>query len=279
MIKPVALAEAHMEARELSKTLPVMTDLLAFEKVSESADSVTLKHPNSPWLLVVHDAGPDAPEKPYWDHHGVRVEHKEEVDAAWEYLNVHAAEYGLYDLREPKYGHGSYSLHFREPGSNDWEIECYEDVLRKESGGTRLGGVRSHHWEAPWQSERFASHGYVPQAFTHGTLHVDDSAATTSFLQEVLGLDAHQAYSHVIYAKHPETKHFVVCLQNGQRNELSPNFRFTLTVGSPDEVEQAHKHVASTGQLHHIAELGDLGSDPSFLLWDADRNCWEIAAR
>ena len=50
------------------------------------------------------------------------------------------------------------------------------------------------------QSDRFASHGYVPQAFTHGTLHVDDSSAASRFLTEVLGLEAHPAYTKVVYA-------------------------------------------------------------------------------
>jgi len=282
MIRPIALAEAHMECRKLDETVPALTDFLAFEKVAEAPGTASLKHPNTPWLLVIHEAGKDAPEKPTAHHMGVRVEHKQEVEAAWQYLNDHKDQYGLYGMREPVYGHGSYSLHFREPGSNDWEIECYEDVLRKESGGARLGGVRSRHWQSEWSSDRFADHGYLPQAFTHGTLHTDDAETCGQFMREVLGLDAHKAYSKVIYVKHPDTKHFVVCLQGGVRNDSSDNFRFTLTLESPDKVVEARDSLARRADELHLTGVGPVREDAngtSFLLRDPDNNCWELASR
>ena len=51
---------------------------------------------HTPWLLVLHPAGSDAPDKPAAHHTGVRVEHTSEIDAAWEYVNAHQDEYGLY---------------------------------------------------------------------------------------------------------------------------------------------------------------------------------------
>ena len=267
-----------MEVRHLAQTLPVMTDILAFEKVGVANGVATLKHPNTPWLLVVHET-PDAPEAPSEHHFGVRVEHAEEVDAAWQYINDHKDEYGLYGLKEPVFGHGSYSIHFREPGSNDWEIECYEAVLRKEAGGQRLGGVRSRHWDTPMESDRFASHGFVPQAFTHGTLHTNDAPACGRFMNEVLGLDTHNAYTKVVYVKHPDTKHFVVCLENGKPNDLDDNFRFTLTVESAEAVAEAHELLAQTDGISKLSDVQASGEGASFLLRDADHNCWEIAAR
>ena len=281
MIHPVALAEAHMETRDIDSTVPVLTDLLGFEKVGGSKGEATLKHPNTPWLLVLHDAGKDAVDKPSAHHTGVRVEHATEVDAAWGYLNAHKDEYGLYGMKEPQYSHGSYSLHFREPGGNDWEIECYEAVLRKEQGGKRLGGVRSQHWEKPMDAERFAGRGFVPQAFTHGTLHTDDAKACERFLTEVLGLETHAAYTHVVYLKHPDTKHFVVCLEGGERNQEGDNFRFTLTVDSQEALEQAHRWLDSSAASLgvRVSGVSNDGQRASFLLRDPDNNCWEIARR
>jgi hypothetical protein len=60
MIKTTALAATHMECRNLQESLKVLTELLAFEKVSEKPGEVTLKHPNTHWKLVVHEAGPNA---------------------------------------------------------------------------------------------------------------------------------------------------------------------------------------------------------------------------
>jgi len=32
-----------------------------------------MKHPNTDWILVVHEGSPDAPDKPFRNHYGVRV--------------------------------------------------------------------------------------------------------------------------------------------------------------------------------------------------------------
>ena len=52
-----------MECRSLADTVPVLTDLLAFERVTQELGAVTLRHPNTRWKLVIHEAGPDAPPK------------------------------------------------------------------------------------------------------------------------------------------------------------------------------------------------------------------------
>ncbi len=282
-IRPVAMSGAHMETRSLEQTVPVLTDLLAFERIGSGPDSVTLKHPNTPWVLTVHEAGPDAREKFSGNHYGVRVVTKEELTAAADYLNAHADEFGLSDIRGPSYSHGSYSVYFREPGTNTLEIECYEDVNRKAAGAERLGGVRGPHWTSTLPAERFPGRGYVPQALTHGTLAVVDGAASHRFYAEVLGLDVHNAYGEgrVVYVKHPETRHFVVCARREERLINSPNFRYTLTVESPAALEAAHAWMRDQQAEYAISEVHDIettGDVSSFLVRDPDLNWWEIAA-
>src|SRR5205807_715587 len=109
---------AHLEARSLEDTVPVLTDLLALEKIGEGPDSVILKHPNTPWVMTVHEGGPDAPPKAGGNHYGVRVITKEELTVAHQYLSLHADEYGLTAIRDPNFSHGSYSVYFTEPGTN-----------------------------------------------------------------------------------------------------------------------------------------------------------------
>ena len=81
MIQPITLSATHMECRNLEDSFAVMTELLAFEKMSKEPGEATLKHPNSPWVLVLHEAGKDAPAKPMHNHWGVRV-----LTTAHEYL-------------------------------------------------------------------------------------------------------------------------------------------------------------------------------------------------
>jgi catechol 2,3-dioxygenase-like lactoylglutathione lyase family enzyme len=280
MLRSIGLTETHMECRSLKDSVPVVTDLLAFEKVGERPGEATFKHPNTPWLLTVHEA-PEAPAKQMHNHWGVRVNTTEEVDAAYEYLTAHKDQYKIDQVGKPTYNHGSYSLYFLEPGTNGWEIECYAEALRKDVWKTRVGGVRAPHWEESFPPERFPGRGYVPQGFTHGTLAVVDLKTSWDFYSQALGLEVHQANPHVVYVKHANTKCYVVCAVRGEYKTFSPNFRFTIAAESKDAVEEAHRSFAASGKEIGVTELGDLkrdGARSSFLLRDPDRNWWEIAS-
>lgn len=282
MIEPVALSATHMECFSLSESVPVLTDLLAFERVAEGPGEVTLKHPNTDWSLVVHEAGPQAPPKQMHNHWGVRVQTNEEVDAAFEYLTVNKERYGIKQIGKPLYNHGSYSLYFVEPGTNGWEIECYATALRKESMAHRFGGVRAPHWDQPLAAERFPGRGYVPQAFTHGTLVCNDIKENWDFYTRVLGLAVHQLNDHVVYVQHPHSKWYIVCAVRADYKVHSPNFRNTLALESAEAVEKAHRWLGASGQDLGVKQLWPLeqnGAVPAFLLRDPGTNCWEITCR
>ena len=53
------------------------------EVVERKAGEATLKHPNTDWRLIMHEGGPNAPEKAFDNHYGFRVGMHEEVEAAW----------------------------------------------------------------------------------------------------------------------------------------------------------------------------------------------------
>jgi catechol 2,3-dioxygenase-like lactoylglutathione lyase family enzyme len=281
MVRSIGLTHTHMECRFLKETVPVLTDLLAFEKVGERPDEVTLKHPNTDWLLVVHEGGLEAPAKQMHNHWGVRVATTQEVDAAYDYLTVHKQEYGLEQIGKPSYSHGSYSVYFLEPGTNGWEIECYEAVQHHERARIRFGGVWAPHWNAPLPPERFPGRGFVPQGFTHGTLAIRDLKTSWEFYANVLGLQVHQANPNVFYLKHPRTKCYVVCAVRGEWKTFSPNFRFTITLESREAVEEAYRRLAVSGKELGVTELRaptSDGSAASFLLSDPDRNWWELVS-
>ena len=281
MLRPIGLAKTHMECRHLRETVPVLTELLAFEKVSERPGEVTLKHPNTDWLLIVHEAASDAPVKQMHNHWGVRVATKGEVNAAFEFLTAHKKEYGLVQIGRPAFAHGSYSLYFLEPGTNGWEIESYEDVQYREKVKTRFGGVWAPHWNSPFPQERFPGRGYVPQGFTHGTLAIGDLKSSWNFYANVLGLSVHQANDHVVYIKHPQTKCYVVCAVRSGYKTFSPNFRFTIALESKEAVAEGYRWLAKSGNEIGVTELCELQSDGpawSFLLKDPDRNWWEISS-
>jgi catechol 2,3-dioxygenase-like lactoylglutathione lyase family enzyme len=280
MIKPITLFSTHMECRNLRESMAVMTDLLAFEKISEKPGEATFKHPNTDWRLVLHDAGADAPAKQMHNHWGVRVSTAEEVDRAYAYLRAHKAEYKLGAIGQPTWSHGSYSCYFVEPGTNGWEIECYETVNRKEATAQSFGSVKMPHWTEVYPEERFPGRGYVPQGFTHGTLVATDLNASQEFYTRVMGMEVHRFSSIVIYVKHPKTKTYIVCAERNDFKVFSPNFRNTLTVESSDAVKDAHREFSESGKQWGVRELfplqeTDMGA--SFCFRDPGTNCWEIA--
>lgn len=274
MLKTTGLIAGHYECRSLAETLPVFTDLLAMKIVEQIPGEATLKHPNTDWRLIVHEGGPDAPEKTFDNHYGFRVASHEEVEAAWKYLEAHKEKYHLSKITKPQSAHFAYSVYFREPGGNHLEIEYYNP------GGALHG--RSHtagHWDKVLPNDNCLSRDYVPQAFTHGTLQCDDIERSRRFYTEVLGLEIAAGFSTAQYIKHPASPWYIVILQRKPRQYLAPVNRFTLQLGSASEIEQAHREFMADGQTLGITEVGSLESvngTVRFIFSDPDKNWWEL---
>ena len=125
----------------------------------------------------------------------------------------------------------------------------------------------------------FLGRGYVPQAFTHGTLQCDDIERSRRFYIEVLGLEIAAGFSTAQYIKHPASPWYIVILQRKPRQYLAPVNRFTLQMGSASEVEQAHREFSTNGAAAGITDLGKLDSvngKTSFIFSDPDKNWWEL---
>jgi catechol 2,3-dioxygenase-like lactoylglutathione lyase family enzyme len=276
ILKTTGLIAGHYECRSLRDTLPVFTDLLAMEIVDKKPAEATLKHPNTDWQLIVHEGGPDAPEKTFDNHYGFRVANHQEVEAAWKYIEAHKDKYKLSKITKPQSAHFAYSIYFREPGGNHLEIEYYNP------GGAQHG--RAHtagHWDKPLEDASFAERGYLPQAFTHGTLQCDDIERSRRFYTEVLGLEIAAGFNAAQYIKHPAAPWYIVVLKRSPRQYLAPVNRFTLKVNSPAEVETAHREFSADGYSLGVTEFGKLDAAngrTSFVFSDVDKNWWELTS-
>lgn len=276
MLKPTGLVHGHYECRSLDETLPIFTDLLALEIVERKDGQAVVKHPNTDWLLVVHEGGPNSPNKPHNNHYGFRVANREEIEAAWKYIGEHKEKYRVKHITKPHENHFAHSIYFKEPGGNDLEIEYYDPRALAEG---RL--IAAPPWKVPLAEDRFPGRGYIPQALSHGTLQCDDKGASDRFYREVLGLQIVGGGRTSTYIKHPSTPWYIVVLPGRRRDFLSPVNRFTLRVASPGEVEEAHREFAASGKEIGITQLEDIridGGGASFIFSDLDRNWWEVAA-
>ena len=279
MLKPIALVNGHYECRSLKQTVPILTDLLALEVVEEKSGEVTLKHPNTDWLLIFHEGGTQAPDKPLRNHYGVRVATNGEIEKADAYLEKMKDQYQI-EIMKPRNHHFARSVHFFEPGGNWWEIESYELAVKAGMGENVLP-----HWKSLLPEEKFPGRGYVPQALSHGTMECYDLDRSRQFYREVLGLDvvAPSPSAKPHYVKHPATPWYIVSLQVplSEKKILGPNQRFTLALDSARSVEEAQRWLKESGKeagITGLTEISDRNGVVSFLLSDLDSNWWEIAS-
>jgi len=278
-VESIGIVKGHYECSDLDRTVPVLSELLALQVVARAERQATMKHPNTDWLLIVHESGPDAPDKPFRNHYGVRVTDNREVDRAYEYLMSRKSELGLKKVVMRNERAGSYSVYFVEPGGNYWEIESYEH--RYQAG---LPYDVAYPWKKPLTEEEFPGRGYIPQAFTHGTIECNDWESSVRFYKQGLGLDV---VTHVVTpkphnVKHPAHPWYVVSLEVPERSRkyLGPLQRFTIAVASSEKLAEARASLRAQREEFAIAEIGAIQDTPdgqSFLLCDLNRNWWEIA--
>jgi len=269
MLKPVGLTHGHYECRSLDQTLPVFTDLLAMKVLERKNGEALVQHPNTGWKLVVHEGGPDAPDKPHNNHYGVRVARAGEIDAAFKYLDEHKQRYGL-RVAAPKAQHFATSVYFKEPGGNTLEIEYYDPQAAAE-GRT----IARPHWERELTDRD--GKGYVPQALTHGTLECDDKEASAAFYRDVLGLQIAGGGRISVYVKHAATPWYLVVLPIKKRKKfLRPVNRYTLALASAEDVQNAHRELGNTQGVTELGAIEERDGRVSFLLADLNRNWWEL---
>ncbi len=278
IIKPIGLINGHYECRSFDETIPILTDVLALEVVERRDKEMVVKHPNTDWRLIVHENGPDTPDKPVRNHYGVRVATNQEVERANEFLLSKKKELRIKIIR-PKEHHNAFSVHFYEPGGNFWEIESYENAFK--AGMERTAAP---HWKNSLPESKFPGKGYVPQALTHGTIENEDLESCRPFYRDVLGFEIVQLWKTSFYAKHPSTPWYIVCLNvpKENRNYLTRYQRYTLAVESADAVQNAHRELSERADEFGIREVEDVEEDSgnaSFLFNDRNRNWWEITSR
>jgi catechol 2,3-dioxygenase-like lactoylglutathione lyase family enzyme len=269
----------HYECRSLEQTVPILQELLALELVSQESGGATMKHPNTDWLLALHES-PGVPDKPHYHHYGVRVAADREVDNAYAYLQKRKNDLGL-KIIPPETRRIAHSVHFVEPGGNYWEIESYE-------GGAKKHGLSSA-IASPWRSalldSRFPDRGYVPQCLSHGTTSCFNLERARCFYRSVLGLEVMHPFPDAdpYYVKHPSSPWYIVCLQIPGKARIPSGVheRFTLAVESSGAVVEAHRWLSENCAEHGIPEPGPISEEsggPAFLFTDPDANCWEIIA-
>ena len=261
-VESLGIIKGHYECNYLDQTVPVLSELLALEVVASGNKEVTMKHPNTDWLLVVHESGADVPDKPFRNHYGVRVKNNEQVDRAYDYLMAKKEQLALKKVIMRNERAGSYSVFFVEPGGNYWEIESYEH--RHQAG---LPYDVSYPWQTELSEAQFPGRGYLPHGFTHGTIECNDWAVVGKILQRRPRHGRHHPCPNHQTAQHQTPGEFLVRGQprsTGEKPQISIpaaalHHRRRLrgeTPGSARKVKHAAKRIRHHGDRRHPKYTG-----------------------
>ena len=141
----------------------------------------------------------------------------------------------------------------------------------------------SYPWAKPLTEEQFPGRGYIPQAFTHGTIECNDWESSVKFYTQGLGMEmiTHVTSPKPHNIKHPSKPWYVVSLEVPERSRkyLGLRQRFTIAVESPAKLKQAHDALQARRAEFAITEIGatqENSAGRSFLLCDLNHNWWEI---
>ncbi|MEK9645285.1 MAG: VOC family protein [Alphaproteobacteria bacterium] len=114
------ISHGTLGSRDLAKTRRFYEEYLGFDVVQTSKISMMVRCGGDHIYVVVKR--PDFPEMGRINHNGIDVETDADVDEAHKAVLAAQEEWGLKNVSEPVFQHGTYSFHFNDFDGNAWEI-------------------------------------------------------------------------------------------------------------------------------------------------------------
>ncbi len=135
MVKPTTFSHGTLECRNLKESRRFYEEFLGMETVRhvEPAVMMTRVKGGKGCTVVCVEVGDRVREQRYFNHWGIDVATKEEVDDAHAKAIEHQEKYGLQKIQDAKMTHGDYSFYFMDRDGNWWEIQCIMDSTYDEN--------------------------------------------------------------------------------------------------------------------------------------------------
>ncbi len=123
---PLRLSHGTLECRDLAKSRPFYEDFLGLEVVRHGRRSMLLRK-GGYWAIVCVEAGDKTRPQGLWNHWGLDLASREDVDAAHERAQALKDLYGIDKITRPGMRHGTYQFHFRDRDGNWWEFQHVDE--------------------------------------------------------------------------------------------------------------------------------------------------------
>ena len=128
LVKPYALTHGTLECHDLRDTRKFLEEFLGLEVVRHSPKTMVFRC-GLKFHVVCVEVGEDVHGTTLYNHWGIDVASKEDVDAAWRIAQERKEEYKIRQIMEPNLNHGVYSFYLEDLNQTWWEIEYYDGFL------------------------------------------------------------------------------------------------------------------------------------------------------
>ncbi len=135
LIKPSKLSHGTLECHDLKESRRFYEEFLGLECVRHGPRTM-LARKGGDWAVVCVNAGDKVHPQNYFNHWGIDVDSREEVDEAHAKAVQFKEKYGIKKIADPLENHGAYSFYFEDLNSSWWEVQyllefTFEDLFER----------------------------------------------------------------------------------------------------------------------------------------------------
>ena len=126
ILKPHTFSHGTLECKDLEKSRRFYRDFLGLETVRHVEKPVIMIRLGSDLHVVCVEVGEAIHEQHVFNHWGLNVSSREEVDRSHALALKYQEEFEIKKVLKTRELHGDYSFYLQDLDGNWWEIQCLE---------------------------------------------------------------------------------------------------------------------------------------------------------
>jgi len=124
-VNPSKFSHGTLECIDLEDSRKFYEEFLGLQCVRHVEEPIMMARLNDQGCLVVCvQIGDKVRDQHVFNHWGIDVQTREDVDQAYENANEYKDKYGIKRIQPPSELHGDYSFYLLDRDGNWWEIQC-----------------------------------------------------------------------------------------------------------------------------------------------------------
>lgn len=128
LVKTTLLSHGTLECHDFAASRQFYEEFLGLDCVRHNKAAMLIRK-GGYWCVVCVQMGEKVHPQRIFNHWGLDVATKREVDQAHKLAIQHKEKFGIQQITTPGDQHGVYSFYLRDRDSNWWEFQCPPDGL------------------------------------------------------------------------------------------------------------------------------------------------------